>query len=312
MEAAATYINNTLVSKGYILEERLKFASISELSDAESAENDQLVINTIFSLLESLSKDSKAEEVRLRHVAELRSDNDRLRATNRSLEAKLDAVQTRLVNEEHASNLARREVTKLETAARNERGNLMRAKMAVDRFRQQSLVEIRKRDVRLERMKELARKGTAMASESIQAYTPPTPDVRQLDNELVTDNKLLLSLIYRTIDDIDMLKRNAITAKDMPQKDDLRTVVQLSVLELQHGGTFSLTRTDNVYELASTLADNLMSLKDVLAQKFTLPEIDHDSEVAVLKRQLQESNDNWQKSVKTMEEWKAYRRGHQS
>ncbi|KAG5363289.1 hypothetical protein CJU89_2459 [Yarrowia sp. B02] len=308
MEAAAEYINHTLVSKGYLLNERLHFATVAKTPLEKTEENDMLVINTIYSLLQSLEKDSKAEENRLRRVAELEHDNDRLRNEIRALERKNHEMHTHLAHEENALLNAKRDVARLESAAKNERGSLTRAKMAVDRFKQQSLVEMRKRDVRLERMRELARKGNGLSSDSLVTFTPPSPDVRQLDNELIRDNKLLLSLVYRTIDDIDMLKRNAEAQGDKPPSEhDLNTIVQLSVSELQHGGTFSLNRTDDVYELSATMTDNLSSLRDALAQRFTLPEVDQDSEVAVLKRQLQESNDNWHKAVKTMEEWKAYR-----
>lgn len=312
MEAAAEFINHTLVSKGYLLNDRLKFATVSKTPLENVEENDMLVINTIYSLLQSLEKDSKAEENRLRRVADLEHDNDRLRNDIRVLERKNHEINTRLAHEENALQNAKREIMRLETVAKTERGSLTRAKMAVDRFKQQSMVEMRKRDVRLERMRELARKGSGVSSDSLVTFTPPSPDVRQLDNELIRDNKMLLSLIYKTIDDIDMLKRNAVdsqTADDgkPPSENDLNAIVQLSVSELQHGGTFSLNRTDDVYELAATMTENLSSLRDALSQRFTLPEVDHDSEVAVLKRQLHESNENWQKAVKTMEEWKAYR-----
>ncbi|AOW07204.1 Afadin and alpha-actinin-binding-domain-containing protein [Yarrowia lipolytica] len=311
MEAAAEFINHTLVSKGYLLSDRLKFATVSKTPLENVEENDMLVINTIYSLLQSLEKDSKAEENRLRRVADLEHDNDRLRNEIRALHRKNHDLHTRLAHEENALQNAKREIARLEAAAKNERGSLTRAKMAVDRFKQQSMVEMRKRDVRLERMRELARKGTAISSDSLVTFTPPSPDVRQLDNELIRDNKMLLSLIYKTIDDIDMLKRNALETQPgeykAPTEDDLNSIVQLSVSELQHGGTFSLNRTDDLNELAATMADNLSSLRDALSQRFTLPEVDHDSEVAVLKRQLHESNENWHKAVKTMEEWKAYR-----
>ncbi|KAG5364459.1 hypothetical protein CKK34_3267 [Yarrowia sp. E02] len=311
MEAAAEFINHTLVSKGYLLNERLRFATVSETPLDNVEENDMLVINTIYSLLQSLEKDSKAEENRLRRVAELEHDNDRLRNEIRAHERKNHENQTRLAHEENALQNAKREIARLETTAKNERGSLTRAKMAVDRFKQMSMVEMRKRDVRLERMRELARKGTGLSSDSLVTFTPPSPDVRQLDNELIRDNKMLLSLIYKTIDDIDMLKRNAEETQAAegkpPSENDLNSIVQLSVSELQHGGTFSLNRTDDVYELAATMTDNLSQLRDALAQRFTLPEVDQDSEVAVLKRQLHEANENWHKAVKTMEEWKAYR-----
>lgn len=305
MEAAAEFINHALVSKGFLLNERLAFATVSKTPLEDPEENDMLVINTIYSLLQSLEKDSKAEENRLRRVADLEHDNDRLRDELRAKERQNHELQTRLAHEENALQNAKRDVLRLETQMKNERGSLTRAKMAVDRFKQQSMVEMRKRDVRLERMRELARKGNHLSSDSLVTFTPPSPDVRQLDNELIRDNKLLLSLVYRTIDDIDMLKRNA--AEQPPSDSDLNTIVQLSVSELQNGGTFSLNRTDDILQLSSTVAENLASLRDALSQRFTLPEVDTNSEIAILKRQLHESNENWHKAVKTMEEWKAYR-----
>jgi chromosome segregation ATPase len=322
IESAALYINNSLISKGYIREsERLLF-KYADSSPEEQATNTSRIINTIYALLKTVESDAKIKDGANIKIQELQKGLERERTQYSRLESKYDALDNQF-------QAAQRAHESLESALRSEKSQagrykeaIVKNKNSVQQLKLKCSNELRRRDIEIARLKELlrdprrsTRTGLTRTSGTLSTYDSYANVPESLQDsgqelipvlsqqlieynaELTSENRILYSLLHKVNFTIcDLTEGNSEYARTSgPDPSNAAGVA---------------VRAANAQDLGELILESLSQIRKVLNSPnfVSLAELkEKERQVKSLQLQLKEATENWQKALKTMDEWKSYR-----
>ncbi|CAN6671758.1 hypothetical protein TRVA0_045S00320 [Trichomonascus vanleenenianus] len=313
LRSAALYVNNALVSKGYIKDdERLEFSSVME--DGGSA-NDARVINVIYSLLSTLEKDNQASETAFQKASEAAQERERARAENERLQGAYDSLDTKMrrIQNAHSSGvMALRRAESQLSAAQEE---LNRQKQMMKQAKIQFANELRKRDIQIDRLKERVLDSrdkssssvsgvSGLLSKSYNSYSSAVvkPDSsgsaeasQKLCEDLVEKNRYMVAENEQLMFFLNDIRRS------------MRTMVGQSVEE-----TGAADNELTIERLAEDISDSVKTARDILNSPnyvSTTELTEKEREISRLELKVTELAANWKSAMQTLEEWKKYSKG---
>jgi hypothetical protein len=328
VRSAASYVNNVLVSKGYIRDdERLEFGR-----QEEDEERDARTINVIYALLKTIDDDSKANEANAQLVKDFKRQREEESTRHERLQAKHAAMEKQVADLERESSNLRSSADGYHRAAEHQREQGVRLKSLIKQIRQQFANELRRRDVQIaklkERLQDTSRRtrtltgvsGTLSKSYNSYSTTALNPhdgeseasaaissELSAMNNALVAENNALLVMLHQIRDSIssvtDENRTAIISERTASYNDQPRDVSEV------------LTRCQSTQELNEEVSDCISYITQALHSPnyVSVTELkDKENEIQRLKDQLLDANTNWQKALSTMEQWKKYRESRSS
>lgn len=330
LQSAAAYINSALVTKGYLKDDQLiEFASLGESKDNNKAlvTNDTRIINVIYGLLDAADNDNNNSELQENRIAELEKRLERETMEKRKINSQLQAAERRiqadgLKLQQLQSSLKMSEVNHL-----NSKDDLNRLTALVGQLKTQFANELRRKDVEIGKIKQrlqdprrvkthYSSKGTltkfdsrsptikAPESSSAQEDVEKLSQILvQLNDVLVVENGLLLKELYKVNSDVCRANGNPPSLEEFVWKGPHLNAAGVAK-RTAHGNKISASIRSNLKQMIDLLNDpNVVSMDEVRKR---------DKTITQLTEKLRETTENWQKAIKTMDEWKKYRNSRAS
>lgn len=331
INSAALFINNTLVSQGFIKDsERLVFGARSEddedaLSDAD---NDRRIINVIYGLLNKIERDSKTRETAAVQLKETQRELERETAKVSRLNAKLDACEKQVWQAEHKNNALQTALAAAKKSRDEFRTTFSQLKLVVQKSRLQCANELRKRDMEISRLKErlldpkkvktvtgisgtLSKSynsfkstagggaNTVQHNSGQSAKESTVQEVVRLNQQLVLESSTLLDMLYRIYQEfIDMVYSPSLAEK----------IPELSAVGLPDSAGVS-ERALRAEELGQRIVVCIEEVRNIIYSPdfVSISEMrEKEKEISDLREQLRDMTANWQKAMNSVEEWKKY------
>ncbi|ANB13334.1 hypothetical protein AWJ20_1620 [Sugiyamaella lignohabitans] len=342
IQSAALFINNVLTSKGYISEsEKIYFGD----SEARSDRNDTRIINTIYALINTIENDSKAKEAAQRKTGALERELERETNLRTRVESRYDALEKQIQTSQKKANNLEMMLDDEKNKSHELRETALRLQYSLQQFKLQSANELRRKDMELawlrERVRDPRRASKSLAEFSSKtptaisgslastrlAHLPTNPEDEQMklhneltstnialsqeltsfNSELVSENKLLFSLLNKVKVTIQNLTEGRIHEKlagfDFVGKGNESDSAGVAI------------RAASSEELGEQVLLSIAQIRDILNSPnfVSLAELkEKETRVESLEFQLKEMTSNWEKALKTMEDWRAYRENRKS
>lgn len=323
VRSAASYVNNVLVSKGYIRDdERL------ELGQQEGdEERDTRTINVIYALLKTIEDDSKASEANAQLVNDFKRQHEEENTRHERLKAKCSALEKQVASLERDGSNLKSSADGFHRAAEQQKEQSVRLKSLIKQIRQQFANELRRRDVQIaklkERLQDTSRRTKTLTgvsgtlSKSYNSYSTTalnrhdseseasaaiSSELSAMNNALVAENNALLVMLHQIRDSI-----SSVTDENQSAIISERTA---SYNEQPSDASEVLIRCQTTQELNEEVSDCIQYITQALHSPnyVSVTELkEKESEIERLKDQLLDANTNWQKALSTMEQWKKYR-----
>lgn len=343
IKSATLYINNILVSKGYIRDdERLEFGPIDgkEKSDPdigedettrnETSEKDVRTINVIYSLLKTIDDDSKTNESNAQLAKDLKRKQDEENTKTERLNSKANALQKQVTSLEHLNESLESTVDSLRKSNSHAKDQVGRLKNIVKQHRQQFANELRRRDMQIgklkERLQDTTRRTKTLSgvsgtlSKSYNSYST-TALSSVVENNESTDSIDSVSSELASMNNSLVAENNALLVMLHEIRDSLSFVTDETHSNIisQESATYNenpqnstevLIRCKSTEELKEEVSDCVDYIKQALHSPNYVSVVElkeKETEIQKLKDQLSDANTNWQKAISTMDQWKKYR-----
>lgn len=384
IQSASSYINNILVTKGYIQShEALRFwsqqlAGEGTKEDEEDAEmqdhkdpfetavsNDRVTLNLINSLLETIESDSTARETLMNRAEQAQKSLDGRDQHIQRLTSRCEALDQQLTSLNRLNRTLESAKRTLESSNKTIREDLARMKSLQLQSKAQFANELRKRDVQIARLKQrlqdpLARgssgasggkpltgasgifssayntfsagQGVLLSSQALTASNSSSGtsgtsnlgnnsdnDLLPLLRALAQENSMLYGLAYKTRLVIENVVHYGfrdlkleLSADEMDNIESLGYDIAggADKNELVTNSARVIRRTINVAQLGAETSQSLQKLSEHVNSSEMVPaaEVERkDKEIQELQNQVESVTANWQRAIKTMDEWKAFR-----
>lgn len=346
--SASNYINNVLISKGYIQQhEALQFWSQQlvrakdqemdvQATDTTVFENDRRTLNLINSLLETIDSDSNARMKLVNGTEQAQRTLDARDQQIQRLTTKCDALETQLSSTLRLNQTLEAAKRTLESSNKTLREDMSRMKALQQQSKAQFANELRKKDAQISRVKQrlqdpisrnkpltgasgtFSRVHNSYTSGQGQApagvtTTDSLPALRALSQE----NSMLYGLAYKTRLVLDNILHYGFKDQKLDlSPDEIDNIESLGYDvsgsdELIVNSARVIRRTTNVTQLGAETAHSLQKLSDQLksAEMVPITEVQlKDKEISELQGQVETVTANWQRAIKTMDEWKNFRK----
>lgn len=326
LQSAAAYINSSLVTKGYLKEDqRIDFASLGDSKDDDRSlvTNDTRIINVIYGLLDAVDNDNSNSERQQSKITELEKRLEREAIEKRKISLQLQAAERRILSDSLKQQQLQSSMKMAEVNHINTKEELTRLSGLVSQLKTQFANELRRKDVEISKIKmrlseprhgktHYGSKGTLtrLDSRSPAANAIESSPVReetveklsqtlvQLNDALVAENGLLLKELYKVNCEICKANGKPPALEEFVWKGPNLGAAGVA-RRTAHGNKISASIYSNLKQISDLLNDpNVVSVDEVR---------DRDKTIAHLTEKLRETTENWQKAIKTMDEWKKYR-----
>ncbi|KAA8917210.1 hypothetical protein TRICI_000639 [Trichomonascus ciferrii] len=323
VRSAASYVNNVLVSKGYIRDdEKLEFGR-----QEEDEERDARTINVIYALLKTIDDDSKANEANEQLLKDFKRQREEENTRYERLKTKCEGLEKQVVSVERENSNLKSSADSFRRAAEQQREQSIRLKSLIKQIRQQFANELRRRDVQIaklkERLQDTSRRTKTLTgvsgklSKSYNSYSTTalspydseseasaaiSSELSAMNNALIAENNALLVMLHQIRDSI-----SSVTDENQSVIISERTA---SYNEEPRDASEVLIRCQSTQELNEEVSDCIQYITQALHSPnyVSVTELkDKENEIQRLKDQLLDANTNWQKALSTMEQWKKYR-----
>jgi hypothetical protein len=337
LNSAALFINNSLVSQGFLRDsERLKFGETENPVGAD-AENERKIINVIYGLLNKIERDSKEREASTANLKEQQREYERETAKIARLTAKNDAGDKQLQSVEQLNNALESSLASAKKNSDEARAMVAQLKLVVQKSRLQFANELRKRDMEISRLKERLQdprkvktisgvsgtlstsynsfKGNVNGVASGQVNTSGTivsnggaakdksavqRELISMNQQLVSENSTLLEILHSIQDDFISMVYSSSLIDKLPGLH----------LDGPPDAAGVTQRAIGAKELGKRISICIQEVGNIIHSPnfVSLTELrEKEKEVVAVKEELRDMTANWKKAIKTLEEWKKYK-----
>lgn len=336
-DSAALYINNCLVSQGFIRDsERLQLGDSDKSEDSGDGENYRRIINVIYGLLNKVERDSKDKEQIMLKLKEQQRELDQKVAKIDRLNAKCEASGKQLFSVEKLNNALESSLASAKNKNDESKAMIAQLKLVVQKTRLQFANELRKRDMEISRLKERLHdprkvktirgvsgslsisynsyKGHANSPSDVPGSTriavksaetskekiAVQKELIALNQQLVSENATLLDILHNIQDGfVEMVYSTSLTDK-LPE-------FHLDGPSDAAGVTQRSVEAKQLGKRISICIDEVTNM--INSPNFvSLIELrEKEQQVNTLKEELKEMTVNWKKAITTLDQWKKYK-----
>lgn len=328
ISSALSYLNTQLLAHGFLT---TPLQATAQIPLSEHDAHDRTVLDLINRLLNTVKEDTERREREQSTVASQIRALGQLELQLKAARARAEAGELQAAQMNQRAKTMEERAQNAEARARACEAEAKRARAAAEDVKIRYANELRRRDVEIERAKrervQTVRKVVGVSgvftgpdvAVKIRDSGSETPGVAKIVKDLAKENSMLYGLVYRTRLVLENVSERYDSLRELGTVDarQLDNIQHLGYdEEMGEGEARVILRTleidDLTQELNNALGKVASAIKQVSEESVPVETLRRrEKEVLELQEQLIRVTENWEQSMKTMDEWKKFRTGEE-